>query len=524
MRLDAAPPWTHAGPIFHQPRMHRAAESYVLSKNTFIAGAQCHRRLWWHLHEAAAPELRDDAVLRHRLEEGARVGAVARSHVATSGVLIQRGGRSMEAILTDTRTAIADPSVRVIYEAAAIAHDTIIFADILERVPGGFALIEVKATTSLSETKHIPDIAVQAYILRAAGIPIVRCELMHLNRECRHPDLTNLFVREDVTDSIEARLVTLSAEISAQLDVARLDAAPAVEPGAHCSDPEECPFMSRCWQALPEHHVSTLYRVTKKKTAEYVESGWHTIHDLPDSVKLSATAARQRRSVRSGEVLVEREALVAALATLVLPVAHLDFETVQPAIPVWPGCRPYQNVPVQLSCHVVDGDSVRHHAWIFDADGDPRPQAARAILEACASARTITAYFASFEQQCIRLIAEACPECAAELNAIADGIVDLLPMVRDNVYHPRFGGSFSLKKVLPALLPALGYSDLEIGEGQTASVELARMIFSGSAMSGEEREQMRQALLAYCERDTYAMVALSQQLEILATDGGGLMS
>ena len=214
-------------------------------------------------------------------------------------------------------------------------------------------------------------------------------------------------------------------------------------------------------------------------------------------------------------------ALVVALATVAQPVAHLDFETVQRAIPVWSGCHPYENVPVQLSCHVVDGESVTHHAWVFDGNGDPRLAAAQAILEACRSAATVTAYFASFEKACIRMVADVCPECADELRNIADKIVDLLPIVRENVYHPNFGGSFSLKKVLPALVPDLGYDDLEIAEGLTASVELTRMIFSGSAMSDEERQQLRDKLLAYCERDTLAMVRLSEQLEILARQKGG---
>lgn len=301
---------------------------YVLSKKTFVAGAQCHRRLWWQIHEPASLELRESVVLRHRLEEGAQVGLAARAHVMPPGVLIDRGGRSLGAMLSDTRAAIADSSVDVIYEACAIAHSTLIFADILQRVSGGFVLIEVKMTTSLSEVKQLPDIAVQAYVLRAASVPIVRCEVMHLNRACSYPDLSNLFEREDVTDAIEAQLETIGAELSRQLEVVQLPVAPKVDPGAHCTDPERCPFMSRCWPALPAHHVSTLYRSNKNKTAEYLASGWETIHDLPDTVKLSTIAARQRRSVRSGKVLIERDALVEALATVAQPVAHLDFETV----------------------------------------------------------------------------------------------------------------------------------------------------------------------------------------------------
>jgi len=89
--------------------------------------------------------------------------------------------------------------------------------------------------------------------------------------------------------------------------------------------------------------------------------------------------------------------------------------------------------------------------------------------------------------------------------------------VRENVYDEKFGGSFSIKKVLPALVPGLGYEDLPIAEAETASVQLARIILGGPTIHPEEKEEVRQALLEYCKRDTEAMVALSQKLAELAS-------
>jgi hypothetical protein len=205
--------------------------------------------------------------------------------------------------------------------------------------------------------------------------------------------------------------------------------------------------------------------------------------------------------------------LITALSRLVPPVAHLDFETVLLPIPRWPGCRPYDQVPVQVSCHVVAIDgTVTHRAWIADGPDDPRRAIAEVVLAACDGARTVTAYFASFEQSRLRELAEACPDLAEHLTSIADAIVDLLPIVREHVYHPEFGGSFSLKKVLPALIPALTYEDLDIRDGATASVELIRLMFGTADCSADERDQLRSALLAYCERDTQAMVVLAERL------------
>lgn len=490
---------------------------YTLTKKTFLAGAQCLKRMWWEMYEPAAEETRPSVVARFRMEEGAKVGIIARTYVP-GGRLIKRGGRSLHVILEESREAIADPSVPAIYECAVMADNTLVFPDILERVDGGFVLIEVKSKTSVSEQKHIPDVAIQAHVLRAAGIPVVRCEVMHLSRDCVYPDLSNLFARQDVTEMVEARLATIPSEMRLQLTTARLPIAPNVETGAHCKRPDPCPFLDRCWPVPPSDHISTLYRVTEKMLGEFEASGWQTIRELPDDVQLSAIAARQRRALREGNRIVERETLLEVMKSLTYPVAHIDFETIQPAIPVWNGCRPYDQIPVQLSCHLVNADqSETHTQWLFDGRGDPRPGMADAILEACKSAATVTAYSAQFERGCIELVADACPDKAPLLKGIADNLVDLQPIVRENVYDEKFGGSFSIKKVVPALVPGIGYDDLSIAEGEIASVQLARLILGGSRIHPEEREELRRSLLEYCKRDTAAMAALSQRLVELAS-------
>ena len=109
----------------------------------------------------------------------------------------------------------------------------------------------------------------------------------------------------------------------------------------------------------------------------------------------------------------------------------------------------------------------------------------------------------------IESLADAVPNLAGKLTALADKIEDLLPVVRDHVYHPDFGGSFSIKKVLPALVPNLGYDDLEIGDGGTAATALETLLLDAESLTEALRKELRRNLLAYCERDTLAMVRLS---------------
>jgi hypothetical protein len=171
--------------------------------------------------------------------------------------------------------------------------------DILERASRGFRLIEVKSTTSVKK-HHVPDVAVQAHVLRQNGLDLVSSEVMHLNRESAYPDLSNLFIRADVTEAVKA----VEAEVPDLLDeqIAMLQGPiPAVPIRPHCTTPYECPFMTRCWATLPPHPVSTLYAMRRRALA-LDEQGYRTIYDLPEDVSLGLVADRQRRAVQENRL------------------------------------------------------------------------------------------------------------------------------------------------------------------------------------------------------------------------------
>ncbi len=485
-----------------------------LSKSRYLHGLQCHKQLWWRVHEPTAPELAPDKGQQNRFAQGQEVGERAR-HYVPGGVLIDLPFFQYDNKVAATRAAL-ERQPPAIYEAGFLADNTYVGVDVLERTARGYGVIEVKASNS-QKPEHLPDAAVQVHVLRRAGLPVERVEVMHLNPQCRYPDLSNLFVREDVTAVVEGVLVGVPDELAAQ---ARMLAGPlpAVPIGEHCSRPYECPFIERCWPKLPDHHISSLYRVERRKVLEYQADGYATLYDLPTDLELSVIHARQVKAVQTGRMVVE-PALATALAQFASPLAFLDFETVSLAIPRWPGCRPWQLVPVQFSVHAEQrGRGLVHYQWIADGPDDPRPALAEALVQACAGARRIVAYYASFERDCIRQLQDAVPRFAKELDRIANRLVDLLPAVRSNVYHPDFGGRFSIKKTLPALVPSLSYADLKVQDGEVATVELQRLMFERDKMAARERAALREALLRYCERDTWAMVKLLETLRTLVAD------
>src|SRR5262245_5593502 len=486
-----------------------------LSKSRVMAGLQCHKRLWLTVHEPTAPELRPDGATQALFDDGLHVGQVARTHVP-GGALIDVPHYAVAERVAATRAAL-DRGERVIYEAAFREEPVFVAVDILERTPAGLGIVEVKSTTKVKE-QHLPDVALQAHVLARCGAEAARMEVMHLNRACAYPDLSNLFARADVTAPARERIESVARSIQEQA-IMLAGPCPQVPVGDHCYSPYECPFTSRCWPSLPPHHVSTLYSAGRRALL-LEEQGYATIHDLPDDVPLRAVQERQRRAVQSGRVVVE-PGLTAVLRDLPEPLAFLDFETVALPIPVWNGCHPYDPVPVQFSCHVEGGHGrSTHHEWLAEGSGDPRPALAERVIRACDSARAVVTYNAAFERGCLTRMADALPAQADRLRRIAERLVDLLPIVRNHVYHPDFGGSFSLKSVLPALVPELRYDALPIRDGETASLELERLLFRGTELTVEALAELRANLLHYCQLDTLGLVKLLDRLRRLAQGAG----
>jgi predicted RecB family nuclease len=483
-----------------------------LSKSKFIAGLQCPKLLWWQVHEPDAPELEPDPAQQFLFDRGHEVGRVAQTYVP-GGVLIDVPHRERERRLRETAAALGG-GARVLYEAAFEHDGVLVVADILERVRGGWGLIEVKSSTRL-KPEHLPDVAIQTHVLRGAGLVVRRAELMHLNRECRHPDLSNLFEREDVTAVVEELLGKVPGQVRA-LVRALQGPLPQVEIGDHCHEPYDCPFLERCWPEPPPHALQTLYRMGRDQREAYETEGYRTILDLPDDETLSAIQERQRRAARSNRLVVEA-GLADALEELHPPFAYLDFETVAPPIPVWNGCRPYDQVPVQLSVHrVAAGGRLTHQAWLAEGPGDPRQAIARRLIEFTAGARTILAYNAPFERRRIQELAERLPRLAARLQAVESRLRDLHPVVRDHVYHPRFNGSFGLKSVAPALAPGISYDGLEVAGGGEASQMLYDLLLRGDGLKEAQKRRMRRELLRYCRMDTEALVGVHRALVELA--------
>ena len=142
---------------------------HYLSKSRFVAGWQCPKLLWWKVHEPNAVELQPDRVLQDRFDQGEQVGQLARQQFP-GGVLIDLPHTAVQERLAATQAAL-DAGAPAIFEASFLEGDVFVAVDVLLRTDGGFTLIEVKSSSSVKE-EHIPDAAIQTWVLRQSGLAI----------------------------------------------------------------------------------------------------------------------------------------------------------------------------------------------------------------------------------------------------------------------------------------------------------------------------------------------------------------
>ena len=483
-----------------------------LSKSRFLSGAQCHLRLWYDYHErdlAAEP----DDTLQAIFETGHEVGELACKRYPGGHFVAQDHWHIPDA-LAETRKVLKEDTAPALFEAAFIHEGLLARADIIERLPGGgWRLIEVKSTTRLKDV-FVLDAAFQLCVLRGAGLDVRDAAVMTLDRSYVYDgerlDLDALFKLHDVLEQAEAFFDTVGGRAREMQALIAEAAPPDVAPGDHCFTPYGCPYYAHCTRdrVNPDHGIGELPWLRANRRAQLEDAGIEEIRDIPDEFPLTRLQRVVRRAVREQDAVIHGD-ISEKLAGLAPPVRYLDFETFAPAIPRFAGTSPYDPIPFLFSVHTErDNGAATHVDYLHEREDDPRPHIVERLIDAVGAEGSICTY-SHYERTVLEALAEALPDRAEELAAVSARLFDLLPVVRNSWYHPEFRGSFSIKSVLPVLVPGMDYGDLAVPDGQTAS---ARYVQALRSADRRERRRTFADLRAYCERDTLAMVRLRQAL------------
>jgi len=483
----------------------------MLSKSTYLRGHQCLKRLWLHKRK---PELRDDYSAQQEalFAQGTSVGELAQQLFPGGKDATPENYYDWKPAFEKTKKWI-EQGEEVIYEAAFSFGNVMAALDILVRKDGEWHAIEVKSSTGVHEY-HKTDCSLQYWVMNLCGITPDKFFLMHINNQYVRKgqlDVEELFTLEDITQEVLDRQSEVQPYLTDCFEILKEKKEPEIQVGHHCSDPFGCDFMGHCWKHVPNYSVFNITRIGAKGWDLY-EKGIYNIKDVPNDYPLSEKQTNQVLGEKTRQEVFIKDEIAPFIGGWEYPLYFFDFETIGPAIPIYDGTRPYEQYPFQYSLHVLaQNGTVNHYEFLGNGKLDPRINLIDKMIRELGRRGSIVTYNMGFEKGKIKALAEAFPMYAEPLLEINKRVVDLIiPFRKHWYYKPEMQGSASIKKVLPALIPNLSYSDLEIQEGGTASATYLAMCegtFKGDV------QKTRKDLLEYCKLDTWAMVEIYWHLK-----------
>ena len=457
----------------------------ALSKSLYIRGLQCEKSLWLKKKKPEVLQAPDDGA-QAVFDTGTSVGELA-CELFRGGERIEYTG-NFSSQMAKTKELMGH-STKIIYEATFCFDGILVMVDILRIGKDGLIINEVKSSTSVKEV-YIDDASIQYYVISSLGYKVSAINIIHIDNSYvrgEKLELDKFFHTEDVTEQVKQKQADIPQILSKFDEILSKDIEPEIDIGVQCANPYPCDAWEYCWReqrGIPEYSIFDISGLRSKKKFELYKSGIVKFEDIKELDKFNASQQIQIRSELSGEQVIDKEAIKEFLNTLSYPLYHLDFETFQQAVPEFVGLSPYEQIPFQFSIHKDDGKgNLEHFEFLAEVGADPRYELALNLIKFIPQDACVLAYNMSFEKRVIRRLAEIYPQVSNELMAIHDNIKDLMaPFASKSYYHPKMRGSYSIKYVLPALVP----------EFESAYKDLNLIHHGGEAMQAYEA-------MAYCQ-------------------------
>ncbi len=482
-----------------------------LSKSKLLAYRQCPKRLWLEINSPEEPVFSVEAEERFKVRH--QVGKIAQTlyDLKGKGVVFDPKLEGYDEVVIRTDELIETP--RPLFEAGFNAGGARAYVDVLlplrRKGQKVWRLVEVKSSTEVKDT-YKDDVAIQAYVARASGVKLDSVALAHIDSQWVYPgggDYQGLLKEVDLTDEAFGREEEVKDWIAEAQVIARKRKEPNIDVGRHCSEPYPCGFLDYCQRDLvaDEFPVSLLPGNKNNKLRNLIEvEGVSDLREVPDEL-LNLKQLRVKTHTLAGSVYFNADGAATALAQHKLPALFLDFETINLAVPIWKGTRPFQQIPFQFSLHRLSRTGKVTQQEFIDLSGqDPSRKFAEALIAACGERGPIFVY-SSFESSRISELVKRFARLARPLLAINERLVDLLPIASDHYYHPDQQGKWGIKHVLPTIAPDLRYDDLEgVQDGGMAMMAYREAVHPDTA--GARKAQIERQLLDYCRLDTEAMV------------------
>lgn len=488
-----------------------------LSKSKYCKCVQCKKILWLKKYKPeCAVQTAKDAVL----ENGTKVGNLAKGLFGKYEDV--EFDENLNVMIEKTKKLLQSKP-NIITEASFCYENNFCSVDILKNDTDGVEIYEVKSSTEVHNI-YLDDASYQYFILSNIGFNIKKVCIVYINNQYirgEKLEIDKLFNIKDITDIAKSKQDEIKNNIrmiNTYMQEHNEDNEPSTDIGMKCLNPYECEFWCYCTRNLPKPNVFDIGGgMHKSKKFEKYHEGKISFEDLQNGDLNPKYLEQINFELNNLKPKIEKEAIKTIMESLKYPLYFIDYETYQLAIPEIKGTKPYQQLPFQYSLHIIKNENaqIEHKEFLAEIDdSDFVRHFAESMIKDMPENGSVIIYNKSFEPARNNEIARMYPDLKSELERINSNIIDFLePFKQRKYYTKEMHGSASIKAVLPALYPndpELNYQNLPVvHNGEEAS----KTFLSLKNKSKKEQEEIRHALLLYCELDTYAMVKIWEKFK-----------
>lgn len=470
----------------------------MITKTDFIAYLDAPRHLWAIKHNKLS-EKEINVFIQHLFDQGYEIEEYAERYI--HNVLIPEYGiGAIDVLIQPTHTD-------GFFQART---DVLIKNKETEK----WDIYEIKSTNEVKK-QHEYDATFQ-YLVFKEKFDIGTVNILHLNKEYIRNgdiDLAKLFQVTDLTADVKALEEEVITLRNKALYAAQADDINSID---KCIKPKECPCLSICHPNLPEYSIYDINYFSRsvKKVRTLIEKGIESVYDVPKDFPLSEMQRFQVDVAQGREVVVNKEKIQVDLKGITYPLYFIDYESYNPAIPMYDGYKPFDQMPFQWSLHLqkTHGGELEHYEFIETEQVDPIPSFLTNLQKYIGPEGLLVVWNKTFEGTQNKRMGEIHPEFNDICEDMNNRMYDLMDIFKNQWYaDPKLKGSFSIKNVLPLLIPELSYKGMAIAEGATAMMSWYEMVYGAT----NDKESIKDNLLKYCELDTLAMVRIFERLHLI---------
>lgn len=480
----------------------------ILTKSQFMCYTRCPVELWLTKYTPnLLPEINPD--LKRIFAMGNEVDFLAKK-LYPDGVEIS--GYNLDG-WENTQKVIAQ-GAKILFQPTAVANNLSARADILTAgiEPGTWDIREVKMTTEVKE-EHVTDLAFQKICFEGAGIKIGRTYLIHINNQYRRKgevDVEQLLISEDLTLEVGNAIEETRTKIADALQLLEDHKDFSEVLIQRCKDPIGCEFLGHGIKGHPD-----VYSMVEKLPKQYLLAMLQ--RELLDPMKLNPAVLKEiGYSAPEAFHEVDAKLIQEELLQLQYPLYFIDYETYGAAIPPFDGMRPYQQIPFQYALFIKEtkNSEIKFVEFLARKFENPIAEFLASMKANIGPVGSVIVWNSGFEAGRNIEMAELMPEYKDFLLGMNDRMFDLMLIFkfkRKLYLHSEFKQSASLKMVLPVICPDLSYESLAIHDGGTASASWPAL--TDQTLPELLRQKLAEDMLAYCKRDSEAMVRILEHLE-----------